>query len=331
MKLLILGGTGTISTAVVDKALFSGMDVTVLNRGHHQVPEGVTQLIADVRNEKEMEKALSQKTYDVVADFLTYTPEQAAQNMRLFKGRCKQFLFISSATVYQKPPRTLFMNEGVPLSNPFSPYAQNKIACENAFMDAYRNEGFPVTIVRPSYTYGDSVLPFVLNSHKSRYAIISRLKAGKPIVIPGDGNIFWTLTHHSDFAHAFVGLMGKYQAIGQAFHITSDERHTWNDFANMLADAVGVKANLVHIATDTIVKFFPDELAALTGDKAQTAVFDNTKIKAFVPDFVCKVPFEEGARRCVAYFEAHKELCAQDSEWDAKMDEMIAKVQAVGP
>ncbi len=331
MKLLLVGGTGTISTAVVAQALSKNMDVTVLNRGNRDLPQGVRQIVADIRDQAAAEKALEGEGFDVVADFITFTEDQAAQSIRLFKDRCKQFIFISSATVYQKPPKTLLVSEGTPLCNPFWPYAQNKIACENLFMDAHRRFGFPITIVRPSYTYCASNMPFVLNSHKSRYAAISRLKAGKPIVVPGDGTVFWTLTHNSDFAYAFVGLMGQMEAIGQAFHITSDEKHTWNDYVHILADALGVQAQLEHIATETIARFLPGEYEAQLGDKAQTAVFDNSKIKSFVPGFVCKVPFREGVRECVEYFETHPEACIEDPEWDALMDDMIFKSRLVKP
>lgn len=331
MKLLIIGGTGTISSAVVKRALEKGIDITVLNRGHHELPKGVHQITADMRDEKAAAAALGNSTFDVVADFITFTKEQAAQGIRLFQGRCKQYLFISSATVYQKPPKTLFVSEGTPLNNPFSEYAQNKIICENEFMQGYRDNGFPITIVRPSYTYGDEHLPFIFNSHKSRYALISRLKRGKPIIIPGDGSIFWTITHAGDFAHAFVGLMGRMEAVGHAFHITTDECHTWDDFAHIIADALGVKARLEHISTDTLCRFIPEEYAAQTGDKAQTAVFDNSKIKSFVPDFVCKTPFVEGISGCIRYYEENPDKCVEDPEWDALVDEIIEKSRSVKP
>ena len=331
MKLLIIGGTGTISTAVVKKAIEKGIDITVINRGNRKAPEGVRQLVADMRDEKAAKAALEAETFDVVADFITFTPEQAEQGIRLFGGHTKQYLFISTAMVYQKPPKTLFVSEGTPLCNPYSDYAKNKIICEGIFMNAYRDAGFPVTIVRPSYTYGDAHLPAALNSHKSRYALISRLKAGKPVVIPGDGNVFWTITHASDFAYAFVGLMGMTEAVGQAFHITSDERHTWNDFVTILADALNVKAEIEHIASETIARFMPSEYGAQLGDKAQTAVFDNSKIKAFVPDFICKVPFREGIRGCLKYYEENPEKCVEDKEWDALMDDMISKSRSVKP
>lgn len=326
MKALIIGGTGTISTAVTVRALETGLDVTILNRGNQKdVPEGVRQIHADVRDRVAMEKALDGQTFDVVCDYLTFTPEQARQNIELFGGRTDQFLFISSATVYQKPPVHYLVTEGTPLGNPFSEYARQKIACELCFNEAYRAEGFPVTIVRPSYTYGDRCIPWVLNSRAMRYSLIHRIKAHKPIVVPGDGTSFWTLTHNTDFAKAFVGLMGKRQAVGHAFHITSDEAMTWDAYLHIIAGAVGEKAEIVHIATDALVKRLPEERGALTGDKSQTAIFDNTKIKTFVPGFVATVPFETGIRRTIAWYESHPERLGYDMEWNALMDELVVK------
>ncbi len=326
MKALIIGGTGTISTAVTARALESGIDVTILNRGNQKdVPEGVRQIHADVRDRAAMEKALAGQTFDVVCDYLTFTPEHARQNIELFGGKVGQFLFISSASVYQKPPAHYLIIESTPLCNPFWEYARQKIACELCFNDAYRAEGFPVTIVRPSYTYGDSCIPWVLNSRAMRYSLIHRIKARKPIVIPGDGTSFWTLTHNTDFAKAFVGLMGKSQAAGHAFHITSDEAMTWDAYLHIIADAVGVKTQIVHIATDSLVKRLPAERGALTGDKAQTAIFDNTKIKTFVPGFVATIPFETGISRTLAWYESHPDWLGYDMEWDTAMDELVEK------
>jgi nucleoside-diphosphate-sugar epimerase len=326
MKALIIGGTGTISTAVTARALETGFDVTILNRGNQKdVPEGVHQLHADVRDRAVMEKALAGSTFDVVCDYLTFNREQARQDIELFGGRAGQYLFISSATVYQKPPVHYLVTEGTPLGNPFSEYARNKIACEMCFNEAYRTEGFPVTIVRPSYTYGDSSIPWALNSKTMRYSIIHRLRAHKPIVVPGDGTSFWTLTHNTDFARAFVGLMGKRQAVGHAFHITGDEAMTWDAYLHIIAGAIGEKAEIAHIASDAIARRMPEQRDSLIGDKAQTAIFDNTKIKTFVPGFVAAVPFETGIRRTLAWYESHRERQDYDMQWDAVMDELVEK------
>jgi nucleoside-diphosphate-sugar epimerase len=272
-----------------------------------------------------MEKALAGSTFDVVCDYLTFNREQARQDIELFGGRAGQYLFISSATVYQKPPVHYLVTEGTPLGNPFSEYARNKIACEMCFNEAYRTEGFPVTIVRPSYTYGDSSIPWALNSKTMRYSIIHRLRAHKPIVVPGDGTSFWTLTHNTDFARAFVGLMGKRQAVGHAFHITGDEAMTWDAYLHIIAGAIGEKAEIAHIASDAIARRIPEQRDSLIGDKSQTAIFDNTKIKTFVPGFVAAVPFETGIRRTLAWYESHRERQDYDMEWDAVMDELVAK------
>ena len=326
MKALIIGGTGTISTAVTARALETGFDVTILNRGNQKdVPEGVRQIHADVRDRAAMEKALAGQNFDVVCDYLTFTPEQARLSIELFGGRTDQFLFISSATVYQKPPVHYLVTEGTPLGNPFSEYARQKIACELCFNEAYRAERFPVTIVRPSYTYGDSCIPWALNSRAMRYSLIHRIKAHKPIVVPGDGTSFWTLTHNTDFAKAFVGLMGKSQALGHAFHITSDEAMTWDAYLNIIASAVKEKAEIVHIASETISRRLPEQRDALIGDKAQTAIFDNTKIKTFVPGFVATIPFETGIRRTLAWYVSHPDWLGYDMEWDAAMDELVEK------
>lgn len=326
MKALIIGGTGTISTAVTARALESGFNVTILNRGNQKdVPEGVRQIHADVRDRAAMEKALAGQTFDVVCDYLTFTPEQAKLNIELFRGKTGQFQFISSATVYQKPPVHYLVTEGTPLGNPYSEYARQKIACELCFNEAYRAAGFPVTIIRPSYTYGDSTIPWALNSRAMRYSLIHRIKAHKPIVVPGDGTSFWTLTHNTDFAKAFVGLMGKRQAVGHAFHITSDEAMTWDAYLQIIAGAVGEKAEITHIASDAIARRIPEQYDALVGDKAQTAIFDNTKIKTFVPGFTAAVPFETGIRRTIAWYESHPDRLGYDMGWDAVMDELVEK------
>ena len=326
MRLLIIGGTGTISTAVVQEALNQGHQVSVLNRGSSPLPQGVEQLTGDIRDEAAIARLLEGRWFDAVGDFLTYLPDQARQAIRLFAGKTAQYLFISSATVYEKPPRRLFMREDMPRKNPYSQYARDKIACEDVFMQAWQEKDFPVTVVRPSYTYGEKTIPFIFNSRESRYAIIERMKQGKPIVVPGDGTIFWTITHNSDFARAFVGLCGRSQAIGQSFHITGDTPMTWNMFLDAIADAWGLKAKAVHVATDTVVKYFPYEEAGLLGDKSQTAVFDNSKVKELVPGFQCRVSFEEGIRRCRDWFESHPELCHGDPAWDAQVDNMLREL-----
>jgi len=326
MKALIIGGTGTISTAITAQALEAGFDVTILNRGNQKdVKDSIRQIHADVRDRTAMETVLKRETFDVVCDYLTFTREQARQCIEIFSDKTNQYLFISSASIYQKPPAHYLITESTPLHNPYWEYSRQKIECELCFNEAYRGSGFPVTIVRPSSTYGDSSIPWVLNSRAMRYSLVHRIKAHKPIVIPGDGTSFWTLTHNTDFARAFVGLMGKKQAIGHAFHITSDEAMTWDQYLHIIAAAVGEKAEIVHIATDAIVKRLPQERGPLTGDKAQTAIFDNSKIKTFVPGFEATMPFEKGIRRTLGWYETHPDQMSYDLEWDAVMDELVER------
>lgn len=326
MKALIIGGTGVISTAVTARALEEGWEVVLLNRGNQkEVPENVRQLHADVRDRAAMEAALAGETFDVVCDYLTYTPEQARQNIELFSGKTGQFLFISSASVYQKPPACLPITESTPLCNPYWEYARQKIACEAAFMAAYQQAGFPVTIVRPSHTYGGGMIPWALNSRAMRYSLVHRLKAHKPIVVPGDGTTYWTLTHNTDFAKAFVGLMGRLQTVGHAFHITSDQAMTWDMYLQIIAGAVKEKPEIVHVATDAIARRLPEERGGLLGDKSQNAIFDNTKIKTFVPGFAATVPFEQGIRRVLAWYGEHPEAMGYDRNWDGIMDELAAR------
>ncbi len=326
MRALIIGGTGTISTAVTQRASEAGFEVTILNRGNQKdVPEGIRQIHADVRDRVAIQAALSGLSFDVVCDYLTFTQEQARQNIELFAGRTAQFIFISSATVYQKPLVHYLITEDTPLGNPYSEYARGKIACEACFMEAYQKQGFPVTIVRPSYTYGDNMIPWALNSRPMRFSLIHRLKAHKPIIVPGDGTTFWTLTHNTDFAKAFVGLMGNSRAVGEAFHITGDECRTWDAYLHIIAAAVDEEPNIVHIASDAISRRLPEQRDSLLGDKAQNAIFDSTKIKAFVPGFHATVPFEEGIRRTLAWYEAHPDKMGYDLGWDAVMDELVEK------
>ena len=322
---LLLGGTGTISTGVMEH-LRANHPVTCLNRGHRQLPAGVEQLVCDVNDQPALLAALGNRTWDVVVDFLTYTPEEAQRRIEAFAGRCRRYVFISTCTTYEKPPRTLFMTEKTPQYNPFSDYAQKKILCEGVFRAAYKQQGFPLTIVRPSYTYGDQDVPFVLRPHGKPYALVQRLRAGKPIVIPGDGSIFWTITHNSDFARALLGLMRNPDTLGEDFHITQDECMTWDAFAGLIAQAAGApEPKIVHIATDTLVREDESLRAGLLGDKSQTAVFDNSKLKQYVPGFRYLMPFRDGVRRSILYLDAHPELQTPAPEWDARMDDLVRR------
>lgn len=322
---LLLGGTGTISTGVVEH-LRPTCQVTCLNRGSRPLPQGVEQILCDVNDENAMRKAMEGRHFDVVVDFLTFGPEQARARVKQFLGKCGRYVFISTAMTYEKPPRTLFVSEKTPQFNPFSPYAQNKILCEGVFRAAYKQQGFPLTIVRPSFTYGDRDIPFILRPGHRPYTLIQRMRAGKPILVPGDGTIFWTITHNSDFARALAGLMDNPDTLGEDFHITQDECMTWNAFAQTIAQVAGAPApKLVHITTDELIREDPSFRESLLGDQAQTAVFDNTKLRHFVPGFRFLMPFRDGVKRSLLHIESHPELMAIDEGWNAWVDELLQR------
>lgn len=321
MKVLFIGGTGTISSACVELAVARGIEMVLLNRGKSErpTPAGVTVLQGDIRDKAAISTLLKNMTFDVVADFIAFSPEHVEADLELFRGRTKQYVFISSASAYQTPPLNWLTTESTPLRNPFWHYSRQKIACEEVLTRAYREEGFPITIVRPSHTYNASSMPLsggLTNLH--------RMRAGKKIVLHGDGTSLWTLTHHRDFAKAFVGLLGNPHALGEAIHITSDEVLTWNQIAGIIADAAGVEANIVHIPSDRIAEFDADWGAGLLGDKAHSMIFDNTKIKRLVPDYVASIPFRQGAAEMVAWYDSHPAAQKVDEEMDQLIDRMIA-------
>jgi len=321
LKVLFIGGTGTISSACVELAVARGIEMVLLNRGKSErpTPAGVTVLQGDIRDKAAISTLLKDMTFDVVADFIAFSPEHVEADLELFRGRTKQYVFISSASAYQTPPLNWLTTESTPLRNPFWHYSRQKIACEEVLTRAYREEGFPITIVRPSHTYNASSMPLsggLTNLH--------RMRAGKKIVLHGDGTSLWTLTHHRDFAKAFVGLLGNPHALGEAIHITSDEVLTWNQIAGIIADAAGVEANIVHIPSDRIAEFDADWGAGLLGDKAHSMIFDNTKIKRLVPDYVASIPFRQGAAEMVAWYDSHPAAQKVDEEMDQLIDRMIA-------
>lgn len=322
-KALFIGGTGVISTAVVAQAQKQNWHITLLNRGHQPAPKGIAQIIGDMENTSDIAAKLTGLTFDVICDFIVFTPRQAKKRVALFQNLCRQYMVLSSATVYQKPPATPIMTESTPRANPYWPYAQDKIACENVFNQAFIDQNFPVTIVRPSYTYGDTSIPWVLNARANRYSFIHRILKGKPVIIPGDGSSFFTLTHNSDFAYAFVGLMGNHQAIGHSFHITSAQAMTWDGYLKVIAKLVGAEANICHLTVDQIATHFPAERGPLLGDKAQTALFDLSKIQAFVPSYIPQMPFEQGIAKTLAYYHSHPALMGYDLEWDQRIDKLI--------
>ena len=326
MKILFIGGTGNISKVCAELAVARGYDVTLLNRGKSGGVHGARTIVADMEDSKAVAVALGSERWDVVTDFIIFTPEQLEQRINLFRGRVGQFIFISSASAYQKPVTHYLITESTPLANPFWDYSRNKIACEERLLRALREENFPSVIVRPSWTYGDTVIPLAVTSHgKFYFTGIDRLRKGKPMIVPGDGSSLWAMTHNTDFAKGFVGLFGNPATIGHAFHITSDEVLSWDQIYQVVADAAGVRnPKLVHIASDFIIGCLPDMLGGLTGDKACSVVMDNTKIKRFVPDFVATTKLRDGVAKSIAWYDADPSRQIIDHEANAKWDKLIA-------
>jgi len=328
MKVLFIGGTGFISTSVSRLALTRGMDLYLLNRGLRKMElTGTRNLIADIHQPEQVRAALQDLKFDVVVDWIAYTPEDIERDLAIFQGLTKQFIFISSASAYQKPPGHHVIRESTPLHNPYWDYSRHKIACEERLTRAYREEGFPVTIVRPSLTYGEANFPIALGGWGC-YTLADRMRNGRPIIVHGDGSSLWVVTQAEDFARGFLGLVGNAQAVGEAFHITADEVLTWNQIYETIADALGVKANLVHMASDFIVRVSPGLTGPLLGDKSWSVVFDNSKIKEFVPGFQAVIPFREGIRRTVAWFEADKSRQRVDEAVNAELDTILAAYAA---
>jgi nucleoside-diphosphate-sugar epimerase len=325
MKVLFVGGTGLISSACTRLAVERGVQLFLLNRGSHPKRAlGATLIVADLRDEAAVQQALAGYRFDAVVDWVAFTPDDIERDLRLYSDRTDQFVFISSASAYRKPLGDWLLREDSPLANPFWDYARNKIACEERLMRAFREDGFPVTIVRPSLTYGDTQVPLAVNSWERPFTAIARMRQGKPVIVPGDGTSLWTITHNSDFAKGFVGLLGRRQAVGQAFNIMSDEVLTWDEIYRQVAAAAGVEARIVHIASDFIAACLPEMRGTLLGDKAVSAVFDTTKIKRFVPDFQATTPFAEGIRQTVAWFDADPARQQVDAGMDARWDRLVA-------
>jgi len=322
MRVLFVGGTGFISTAVSRMAVERGIELFHLNRGQRKVEiAGVTSLRADISNAAEARAALGDQHFDVVVDWVAYHPIDIERDLALFRGRTKQFVFISSASAYQKPPTHYLITESTPLVNPHWEYSRNKIACEELLLEEHRENGFPVTIVRPSLTY-DPQLPIALGGWGC-YTFIDRLKRGKPIIVHGDGSSLWVVTHAEDFARGFLGLLGNAQTLGHAFHITTDEVLNWNQIYTLIAEAVGIEPRLVHIASEEIIRISPEHHGGLMGDKAWSVVFDNSKIKTWVPTFRCEISFRDGIRRTVAQFEADQSRQRIDEAVNRDLDRIL--------
>ena len=323
MKVLFIGGTGNISTSVSKQAVSKGIDLYLLNRGKTDVEiPGAKTITADIYNFEEAQKALKGHKWDVVVNWIAFTPDHIKNDLKLFAGRTKQYIFISSASVYQKPPTLPVITESTPLANPFWQYSRDKIACEDVLVEANRENGFPITIVRPSHTY-DTIIPVSIGG-SSEYTIIDRMKKGKKVIIHGDGTSVWTLTHSRDFAKAFTGLLGNQRALGHAVHITSDEVLTWNQIYQTVAEAAGAELNAVHVSSEFIGKIAPEKKDGLLGDKSHCAIFDNSKIKTLVPDYNTTIPFSQGIKETLAWFEEKPERMIVNPETNAMMDKVIA-------
>ena len=330
----MIGGTGTISSAITRQLAASGHDLWLLNRGHRkdEVPTGVRQIIADIDDTDEVLRQIGDAQFDAVCEFIGFLPSQVERDIRLFKGRTRQYVYISSASAYNKPAANHVITEGTTLANPYWEYSRNKIACEELLLKAYREEGFPVTIVRPSHTYCERAVPVSVHGLKGSWQVLKRMLDGKPVIVHGDGSSLWTLTWNEDFARGFIGLLGNPKAIGEAFQIMSDEQLTWNQIYECVARALHVTPRLYHVSSDFLAATSPkawDFTGNLLGDKAVTVVFDCSKLKRVVPGFQAVTRFDEGVRRCIDHILAHPELQVEDPDFDAWCDRVIEAQESV--
>jgi nucleoside-diphosphate-sugar epimerase len=326
LKVLFIGGTGVISSACVREAVSAGIDAYVLNRGQtagRAVPDGVTELRADARDAASVRAAIGDLDFDSVIDFIAFTTGQVRADIEVFRERTGQYVFISTASAYQKPPARLPLTESTPLRNPYWQYSRDKIACEDLLVAEYRDTGFPATIVRPSHTY-DSTKTVLSGGWTS----LARMLAGRPVIVHGDGTSLWTVTHNTDFARAFVPLLGHPRTLGEAFHITSDDFLSWDQIAHALAAALGVRAKIVHVPSDVIAAADPEWGAGLLGDKTHSTIFDNSKIRAIAPGWRARIPFEHGAREIVDWYLAGPSRQVVDDRLDALMDKLAADFAA---
>ncbi|MCH5341393.1 MAG: NAD-dependent epimerase/dehydratase family protein [Acetatifactor sp.] len=336
MKALFIGGTGTISTAIVNRLVKElGWEVWTLNRGNRKdvLAEGVHQIIADINDEADVAEKIKDLYFDTICEFIGFHVSHVERDYRLFKDKTRQYIYISSASAYHKPAASHIITEGTTLANPYWQYSRDKIACEEFLMKKYREEGFPVTIVRPSHTYDERSIPVGAHGKNGFWQVIKRMMVGKPVIVQGDGSSLWTLTFHTDFAIGFTGLMSNRHAIGEAFQITGDEALTWDQIYQTIADALGVKLNAYHVSTDYLAavgdKYGYDFTGGLKGDKSVSVVFDNSKLKRAVPDMRTTVRFDQGIRIALDYVLAHPEECQkEDPEFDAWCDRVIEALEA---
>lgn len=328
MKVLFIGGTGIISSACSQLAVDRGIDLYLMNRGlaGRPIPGGAHHLIADIRDQQTVKSALADHTFDAVVQWLGFSRDHIEADIALFQERARQYVFISSASAYQTPPASLPVTESTWLDNPYWAYSRNKIACEERLVHEYRLSGFPVTIVRPSHTYDRTLLPM-----HGGFTVIARMLQGRKVLVHGDGTSLWTLTHHRDFAQGFVGLLGNSRAIGETFHITSDEWLTWNQIYQILANIMGVEARLIHVPSDFIAAFDPDWGASLLGDKSHSMLFDNSKIRRIVPNFSPSIPFSVGAREILDWYEEDPTRQRIDTAFDGLCDRIISAYETAWP
>jgi nucleoside-diphosphate-sugar epimerase len=322
LRVLFIGGTGVISSACVREAVARDVEVFVLNRGQsadRSLPAGVRELRADARDARSVRAAVDGLDFDSVVDFVAFTPEHVQADIDLFTGRTGQYVLISTASAYQKPPSRLPITESTPLRNPYWQYSRDKIACEDLLVAQYRATGFPVTIVRPSHTY--DATKTVLHGG---WTALARMRAGRPVIVHGDGTSLWTVTHNTDFARAFVPLLGHSRTVGEAFHITSDDVLTWDQITRALGAALGVEPTIVHVPSDAIAAADPEWGAGLLGDKAHSVTFDNSKVRSVVPGWHAVVPFEQGAREIADWYLTHPDWQVVDERDDALMDKLAA-------
>ncbi len=326
MKVLFIGGTGIISSACSELAIQQGIELYLLNRGQsiRLASEGAIRLRGDIRQPASVTEALGDLTFDAVVEWMAFTPEQVKTDIELFRKRTRQYVFISSASAYQKPPSFLPISESTPLHNPFWQYSRNKAECEALLEQTWHLEGFPYTVVRPSHTYDRTLLPF-----HGGYTSVARMRAGKPVVVHGDGTSLWTMTHHRDFAVGFIGLIGNPQTIGQSFHITSDELLSWNQIYTIVGHASGVEPQLVHVPSELIAKYDPEWGSSLLGDKAHSVIFDNRKIRQLVPQFKPSIPFWQGAQEIIAWYDEDPSRQVVDPHNDEMQDQLVAVMQSV--
>ena len=328
MKVLFIGGTGVISSACSELAIQKGIELYLLNRGQSKRPEtrGAIHLQGDIHQPDNASAAIGDMTFDSVVEWLAFTPDQVQSDIELFRNRTRQYVFISSASVYQKPPSSLPITESTPLYNPIWKYSRDKAACEAILEQNGREKGFPYTVVRPSHTYDRTLFPF-----HGGYTTVARMRAGKQVVVHGDGTSLWTLTHHRDFAVGLVGLLGNPHTIGQSFHITSDESLSWNQIYTIVAHAAGVEPRLVHVPSELIAQYDPRWGDSLLGDKAHSMIFDNRKIRQLVPQFHPVIPFWQGVQEIIAWYDEDKSRQLVDQQYDEVQDRLIAAMQRALP